>query len=152
MSLTTACLLPNIRRMLRSNKKNKPWLLAFSKSFLVLFIAQLLVSAVCISTAQADTTIRVAPVTAHCNTILISDDLVNTDAHHVSCTHCDTPESAVSAHAPLMSDSAVSVLLAIIILPQVSELSFLQHIASSDGYTSPHSATLLYQTTRRILI
>lgn len=139
--------------MLHSNTKNKSWLLAFSKSFLVLFIVQLLVSAACISTAEAETTLRITPVTAHCNNVIMSNaDSTNSNMHHVACSHCDTPESLVSAHAPLMIDHAADILLAIIVLPQVSELALFQHKASAEGYAPPHSATLLYHTTRRILI
>ncbi|MDQ6995714.1 MAG: hypothetical protein Q9M18_08985 [Mariprofundaceae bacterium] len=113
-----------------------------------------MVSASCISTAEAEAAIHVAPVTAHCHQVMMNDAHASkTGVHHVACSHCDTPEYVVSAHSSLMFDSVTPVLLAIILLPQVSNRPLLQHIATTEeDYAPPRSTTLLYHTTRRILI
>jgi len=137
-----------VRRMLSSKKKNKSWLQAFSKSVLAVFILQVFLSAVCIATADAETSVRVLPATAHCQNVSMHDENGN---QNVVCTHCDSPDTVLSSHSVAVSDISV-VLLAIIVLPHVPELSLSQRMDAVDAYASSDSATLLYQTTRRILI
>jgi len=134
--------------MFLSKQINQSWLSAFSKSFLVVFVLQIFLSAACISTAEAETAIHVAPVTAHCNNVPMSDTDID---QQTACTHCDTPDSALSSHTVTLSD-VTTVLLALIVLPHVPELSSVQRMDAVEGYAPPHSSTLLYQTTRRILI
>lgn len=140
--------------MLWHQSKNKRWLSAFSSSFLAVFMLQLLVSAACISTAEAEVSFHVAPATTHCHHVSMHDMQSSDKAGQSDsqCTHCDSPDMAVSAHAPISSDT-VAVLLAVIVLPQVSELESAQRSWSAEVSTSPpDSSSLLYQTTRRILI
>jgi len=114
---------------------------------------QILVSAACISTAEAEVSFHAAPVTAHCHNVSMTDiQASNANENHASsCTHCDTPDLAVSAYAPVMSD-AVAVLLAVIVFPQIAELGMAQRTSVAEAASPPYSSTLLYQTTRRILI
>jgi len=138
--------------MLWHQSKNKRWTVAFLKSFLAVFMLQILVSAACISTAEANTAVRVAPVTAHCHNISHSDfDVPDANHHALPCAHCDTPDLALSTHAPVMSDT-VAVLLAVIVLPHVAELATEQNLDFIAAASPPDSTTLLYHTTRRILI
>lgn len=142
--------------MLRMNSKSTRWQSAFSKSMLMMFIAQLLLSAVCISTANADAMSRNISATAHCHNESVVNshvsDATHTTNHHMSaCSHCDTPDMGVSASAPATTDM-VPVLLAVIVLPEMSVLSTSDVSSLIDDNALPHSFSLLYQTTQRILI
>jgi len=142
--------------MLWMNSKRARWQSAFSKSMFVMFVAQLLLSAACISTANADSMSRNVSAMAHCHNESVVMSHVS-DASHAAnqdmaaCGHCDTPDMGVSVHAPVTADM-VPVLLAIIALPEMSALSTSDVSSLVDDNAPPHSFSLLYQTTQRILI
>jgi len=142
--------------MLWMNSKRTGWQSAFSKSMLMMFVAQLLLSAACISTANADSMSRNVSATAHCHNASVVAPHVS-DVNHAgnqdmsACNHCDTPDMGVSAHASVAADM-VPVLLAIIMLPEMPALSTSDMSNIVDSNAPPHSFSLLYQTTRRILI
>ncbi len=142
--------------MLWMNSKRTRWQSTFSKSMLMMFIAQLLLSAACISTANADSMSRNVSATAHCHSERVVSshvsDAAHTTSHEMSaCNHCDTPDMAVSASVQATSDM-VPVLLAIIVLPEMPALSTSAISSLVDDNALPHSFSLLYQTTQRILI
>jgi len=142
--------------MLWMNSKRTRWQSAFSKSMLMMFIAQLLLSAACISTANADSMSRNVSATAHChNERVVSShvsDAGHTTNHNMSaCSHCDTPDMGVSASVAPTADM-VPVLLAVIELPEMSVLSTSDTSSLVDDNALSHSFSLLYQTTQRILI
>ena len=144
------------RTMLWMNSKRTRWQSAFSKSMLMMFVAQLLLSAVCISTANADSMSRNVSATAHCHNESVvmshvSDASHSTNQEMAACSHCDTPDMGVSAYAPVAADM-VPVLLAIIVLPEALVLSTSDSSSLIDDNTLSHSFSLLYQTTQRILI
>jgi len=142
--------------MLRVNSKRTGWYSAFSKSLLVMFVAQLFLSAACVSTANADSMSRSVSAMAHCHNESVASSQTF-DANHTAnqnmsaCSHCDTPDMGVSSPVPVAADM-VPVLLAVIMLPEMLVLST-SHVSSlADDSALPHSFSLLYQTTQRILI
>jgi len=142
--------------MLWVNSKRTRWQSTFSKSMLMMFIAQLLLSAACISTANADSMSRNVSATAHChNESVVSSqvsDVGHTTNHDMSaCSHCDTPDMSVSVSVSATADM-VPVLLAVIVLPEMPALSTSDTSSLVDDNALPHSFSLLYQTTQRILI
>jgi len=142
--------------MLWMNSKRTRWQSAFSKSMLVMFVAQLLLSAACISTANADSMSRDVSAMAHCHNESVVSSHVS-DAGHATnhdmsaCNHCDAPDMGISASAPATADM-VPVLLAVIMLPEMPVLSTSAISSLVDDNALPHSFSLLYQTTQRILI
>jgi len=141
--------------MLWMNSKRTRRLGTFSKSLLVMFVAQLLLSAACISTANADVVSRVASATAHCHNESMLTSGVS-DMNHAmqempACSHCDIPDMAMSYHAPTTADM-VPVLLAIIELPEMRLLSSAHVLNRIDFNTPQYHFSDLYQTTQRILI
>jgi len=145
-----------VRGMLWMNSKRMRWLSAFSKSMLVLFVAQLLLSAACISTANADSMSRNVSATAHCHNESVVASYAS-DANHVdnkimsACNHCDTPDMGVSVYTPVATDM-MPVLLAIIVLPEALSLSASGVSSLVSDSVHPYGFSLLYQTTQRILI
>ena len=140
--------------MLWMNSKRTRRQMTFSKSLLMLFIAQLLLSAACISTANADAVSRVASATAHCHNEAMPSDMAHTKTskHTMSaCSHCDIPDMGLSAQATTSID-ITPVLLAIIILPDMPSVSLLTRSVATESRAPPHSFSLLYHTNQRILI
>jgi len=143
--------------MLWMNSKRTRWQSAFSKSMLMMFIAQLLLSAACISTANADSMSRNVSATAHCHNQSVVGSYVD-DASHATkqdmsaCSHCDTPDMSISASTPSVTGDMVPVFLAIIMPPEMPVLSTSDMSILVDDNALPHSFSLLYQTTQRILI
>jgi len=135
--------------MLWINSKKHSWRAACSKSLLVVFIAQILLSAACISSANA-ATLQSMDMGKHCHSMAMDQATMK---HHVMppCSHCDTPDMSISNHAPMATDM-VPVLLAMITLPEVNALSISAASHFVTVHAPPHSSTLLYQTTQRILI
>jgi len=140
--------------MLWMNSKRTRRQATFSKSLLVMFIAQLLLSAACISTANADAVSRIA--TAHCHNLgMVMPDVpdINHTTHQEMpvCSHCDTPDMGASAYAPVTTDM-VPVLLAVITLPEMPALSESNILSLTDQSTPQKRFSNIYQTTQRILI
>ncbi|MDQ6954022.1 MAG: hypothetical protein Q9M20_01090 [Mariprofundaceae bacterium] len=127
----------------------------YSKSFLVLFLLQLLASSACIATAGAAESIRLSPVAAHCNnkslTMEAVADMEHSGLSHSVCSHCDIPDMSLSASALTITDM-VAVLLAVIDFPEMPPLLLSDTLDLADQGAPPHSFSLLYQTTLRILI
>ncbi len=138
--------------MLWINSKRVQWQKACSKSLLVMFIAQLLLSATCVSTANASSThldVASTSVAAHCHQHM---QTMNTSHHSMPpCGHCDTSGMGLSAQVVHHVDM-VPVLLAVIALPEFSEYSNAAMTAQIEYTSPPNSASLLYQTSQRILI
>lgn len=139
--------------MLRMNSKKHSWRTACSKSLLVMFIAQLLLSAACITTANADSLSHMASATAHCHNVAMpmAGEHAGDKQTMPACTHCDVPDMGMSYHVADAVDM-VSVLLAVIALPEAASLLTSDVSSTIDDSTLPHSFSLLYQTTQRILI
>jgi len=132
---------------------------ALSRSLLVLFALQLLLSTFCISTASA----MRAPMmdqSQHCQNMMPapmvqpagSDFLHNNMAnHHHACSHCDAPDLGFSTQAPEIPDLQLLTCVLTLIPETVTTLAF-NRIHPLDADAPPHSPSLLYTTTRRILI
>jgi len=140
--------------MLWLKAKRNRWQMTFSKSMLVLFMMQIVLSAACISTANANAMSQMASLSAHCHNEAMSSDMahVKTNTHTMSaCSHCDIPDMGLSAQATTSID-ITPVLLAIIILPDMPSVSLLTRSVATESRAPPHSFSLLYHTNQRILI
>ncbi|MDQ6979555.1 MAG: hypothetical protein Q9M09_05160 [Mariprofundaceae bacterium] len=118
-------------------------------------LLQFFVSAACLSTAEANETSTMVPVTAHCHKVNMTA-IDDTDVHHstakdLPCDHCDTPEMALSASVPAMSDH-VLILLGVIEWPESVVVPSFMRLSWLEKNAPPHSFSLLYQTSHRILI
>jgi len=144
------------------------WQSALSKPLLALFVVQLLVSAMCISSANAapvpgmndpmKAMTQMSPMqpamTKHCHSDKISSH------HHSSngmtgqaCTHCNTPSFALS-DATFVSPDMTAILLAVIVLPEYPALQTSSHHRFGDAHRIPiqRSSSLLFSTTQRIRV
>ncbi|MDQ6967861.1 MAG: hypothetical protein Q9M14_04180 [Mariprofundaceae bacterium] len=135
------------------NSKCKRWQSAFPKPLLVLFIVQVLLSAACISTANAGAMsmsmdANAAPIMAHCHSDSVS---MHSSSDMPACSHCDTTDMGLSAHISNHVDM-IPVLLAIIVLPEVPALSISTTGTQIAHVVLPNSSSLLYQISQRILI
>jgi len=140
--------------MLQVNSKSMRWQAACSKSLLMVFIAQLLLSAACISTANADVLTQKYSATAHCHNEAMASHMGHMgDTHNdmPACSHCDIPDMGLSAHTSVSMDMNL-VLLAIIEFPDMPVLHALGRATSIQQRAPPHRFTLLHHTNQRILI
>jgi len=136
--------------MLSINANKTFWQATFSKSLLVVFVMQVLLSAACVSSANAKTVHAAANVTAHCHNEAMANDMGDSEHGMPACSHCDIPDMAFSTPSANSFDIS-TVLLAIISQPDV--------IFSSEAYVAyiqqrapPRTSLLLHHTNQRILI
>ena len=129
-----------------------------AKVFLMVWMLQIFVSAICVSSASAEPNISVSLTAQHClsSTMVMSEKAAMSHApvSHLPCNHCDAPDLGLSASLPASADqNQVDVLLAILEFPisNAQRLS-LKHVDWLEPGAPPHSFSLLYHTTRRILI
>jgi len=140
-------------RMLLINANKTRWQATFSKSLLVVFVMQILLSAACISSANAEPIHTTAHVTAHCHNEAMADDMghMSDSQHEMSaCSHCDIPDMVFSTPSANSLDIS-AVLLAVISLPD-AVLSSPAYVAHIKQRAPPHTSSLLHHTNQRILI
>jgi len=141
------------------------WQSAFSKPLLALFMMQILVSAMCISSANA------APVHAMNDNMKAMSQMQSamighchsdkTSSHHSSdnsmadqaCTHCNIPSFTLS-DATFLSPDMTAVFLAVITSPEYPALQASSYHQLRDAHRSPiqRSSSLLLSTTQRIRV
>jgi len=127
------------------------WQAACSKSLLVVFVAQLLLSAACVSTASASTLMQASAATAHChNSSMVMKHASDSEHSMPACSHCDTPDMALSVHTPDVDMTPV--LLAIILMPEMPVLHASERANLMQQRAPPHYFSLLHHTNQRILI
>jgi len=114
---------------------------------------QMLLSAVCVSTANADGVSKQAPVVAHCHNESMKSDMDHMNNSHdmSACSHCDSPDMGLSLNVSSSVDMT-PVLLAIIVLPAMPVLYASERTASIQQRAPPHRFSLLYHTNQRIII
>jgi len=139
--------------MLWMNSKKHGWRAAYSKSVLMVFVMQVLLSAACVSTANADVISKQAPTVEHCHNESMKSDMDRvSNSHDMSaCSHCDVPDMGLSLNVSSSVDMT-PVLLAIIELPNMPVLHASERATSIHQRAPPHSFSLFYHTSQRILI
>jgi hypothetical protein len=139
--------------MLWINSKRTRWQAACSKSLLMVFIVQILLSAACVSTANADIISKQTPIVAHCHNESMKSDMDHMNNSHdmSACSHCDIPDMGLSLNVSSSVDMT-PILLAIIALPDMPVMLPTARVAMIEQRAPPHSSSLLHHTNQRILI
>ena len=123
----------------------------FAKSLLVMFVMQVLLSAACISSANAKPVHATGQLVSHCHNQAMADGMGHGGQHAMSaCSHCDTPDMAFSD--PSVNSLDINVVLWVMISLPDAVLPSPAYVAYSRQREPPDYFNLLYHTNQRILI
>ena len=141
--------------MLPSQMKYKHWMQTFSKSLLVMFVLQVLLSASCVTTASAQRIMQDKHVQlVHCHMKDMPSHNMGGDMSHMpSCEHCDAPDVALMTPSHAVPDLGLALVVAVLVMPQVLADDVAPSVVRTHIFEPPsRGSSLLYTTSRRILI
>ncbi len=124
---------------------------AFSKSLLVMFVLQILLSASCVTTASAQRLMQHEHIqVSHCHADAM--DMAQDMGATPDCQHCDEPDTALMTASHAMPDMSLALVVAVLVMPEVLADASSVRMGHIHLYEPPSGSSLLYRTSPRILI